>query len=828
MWESKMKLNLSRASTLAITLVLAANAQAAFAQAAEAESAPDGEIVVTAQKRSQSLQDVSAAVSAVTGDALANQKIGNLEDLQSIVPSVNIGNDFNQAKLFIRGVGANTSTTGSSTGVALHVDGAYVARAEAQLTSLFDLERLEVLRGPQGSLYGRNAVGGSINLITAKPTSDLSGYARATYGNYSQFVTEAAINLPLSDSIRIRIAGKTEDRGGYGKNPTTGTDVDDLKRRMVRGHLQVKSGIADLLLTGEYFTQNDNSGAVKYLEPAFPGVARLAPIGVGGFAANPRDLASDVPPSVKTDSYSFTGTLKLDLSDSVTLTNIANYRDFKTALIQDLDASQVFNSRQTTGQVSTVQRRQINSKQYSNELQLGYTSDAVKGVFGLYYFNERQRPRDLVGNFPNGDLQLLNSLRANVVGLNGAPPSPALIGSVTLRQALDNCGNQAAAADGTIAPQRVCLNSDLGTKTYAAFGQVNFDLGVIAGLDNVSLKFGGRYSSEKATSSNPSIIFAANGAGPIFVTTTASTFRQRKFKDFTPEFGVQWEPNPDLLLYYTYAEGFKAGSGENAAGSTIIVDPETVKNHEIGIKSQFLDRKLTLNVSAYSYKLNDLQINKTIAGGPAGFLTVFQNAARTSAQGVEIDFAARPSDHFRVSGGLSYTHSRYKDFVTLDPLNPVNVTGGPAYNPITNPVVTAFGGPCGASLTSNLGPCNIQLAGNPTRNSPDWAYNIRAEWDLPVIDESAGTVTLSGDVGGKSDVFFTEFARAREGVDGYALVDLALRYQSADGGLSVQAWVKNAANTFRRSSTFALSTGRIIGVTYLPPRTYGLTLGYKF
>jgi iron complex outermembrane recepter protein len=143
---------------------------------------------------------------------------------------VNIGNDFNQAKLFIRGVGANTSTTGSSTGVALHVDGAYVARAEAQLTSLFDLERLEVLRGPQGSLYGRNAVGGSINLITAKPTSDLSGYARATYGNYSQLVTEAAINVPLSDSIRIRIAGKTEDRGGYGKNPTTGTDVDDLKR----------------------------------------------------------------------------------------------------------------------------------------------------------------------------------------------------------------------------------------------------------------------------------------------------------------------------------------------------------------------------------------------------------------------------------------------------------------------------------------------------------------------------------------------------------------------------------------------------------------------
>ncbi len=823
-----MKSNVNRVSTLAIAMAMALTAQTGFAQTAEEAPIAEGDIVVTAQKRSQSLQDVSAAVSAVSGDTLANQKIGNLEDLQAIVPSVNIGNDFNQAKLFIRGVGANTSTTGSSTGVALHVDGAYVARAEAQLTSLFDLERLEVLRGPQGSLYGRNAVGGSINLITAKPTSDLSGYVRGTYGNYNQIVTEAAINLPLSDAIRIRIAGKTEDRDGYGRNPTTGGEVDDLKRRMARAHLQVKSGIVDLLLTGEYFTQDDNSGAIKYLEPAFPGVARLAPIGAGGFAVNPRDLESDVPPSVKTDSYSFTGTLKLDVTDSVSLTNIANYRDFKTALIQDLDASRIFNSRATTGQPSTVQRRQIDSVQYSNELQIGYTSDAVKGVFGLYYFHERQQPRDLVGNFPGGDLQLLTSLTNNVVGLNGAAPSPALIGSISLRQALDNCGNQAAPTNGTVAPQRVCLNSDLGTETYAAFGQVNFDLGVLAGLDNVSLKLGGRYSSETAKSSNPSIIFAGNGAGPIFVTTTAATFRERKFKDFTPEFGVQWEPNSDLLLYYTYAEGFKAGSGENAAGSTIIVDPETVKNHEIGVKSQFLDRRLTLNVSAYSYKLKDLQINKTIAGGPAGFLTVFQNAARTSAQGVEIELAARPSNTFRVSGGLSYTHSRYKDFVTLDPLNPVNVTGGAAYNPITNPVVTAFGGPCGASLTTNLGPCNIQLAGNPTRNSPDWAYSARAEWDLPIIDESAGIVTLSGDIGGKSDVFFTEFARAREGADGYALVDLALRYQSANKGFTAQAWVKNATDTFRRSSTFALSTGRIIGVTYLPPRTYGITLGYKF
>src|SRR5690606_13093170 len=194
-------------------------------------------IVVTAQRREQALQDVTASVVAIGADRLGDAQINNLQDLQTIVPSVNFGNDFNQAKIFIRGVGANTSTTGNATGVALHVDGAVVSRAEAQLTSLFDLARVEVLRGPQGTLYGRNATGGSSNLITAKPTRDFSGYARLTYGNYNAFITEAALSGPITDNILFRVAAKTENRDGFGENPATGSDVDDLDRWMARGHL---------------------------------------------------------------------------------------------------------------------------------------------------------------------------------------------------------------------------------------------------------------------------------------------------------------------------------------------------------------------------------------------------------------------------------------------------------------------------------------------------------------------------------------------------------------------------------------------------------------
>ncbi len=783
-----------------------------------------GDIVVTAQKRAQSLQDVSAAVSAVSGSALTNAEISNLADVQQLVPTVTFGNDFNQAKVFIRGVGANTSTTGSSTGVALHVDGAYVARAEAQLTSLFDLERVEVLRGPQGSLYGRNAVGGSINLITRKPTAELTADIRLSYGNYNAVSAEAGVGGAITNWLQFRIAGKAESRDGYGIDPVHGWDVDDLKRQMLRGQLRVLfNDRSDLTLSGEYYRQRDHSGAVHYAESAFPGVARLAPLGTGGFASRPRDLESDEPPSVNTETYSLTGTLNVALAEQLTFTNIANFRQFDTQLIQDLDISAVVSQ---LPNATTVQTRTIDSRQYSNEAQVNWDSPALKAVLGVYYFRERQRPRDQVG------LSSRTGMASNITVLATRPTirdgvfNPGGVNSVPLAEALAMCGFPAG-----VAPNRVCLKSNLGTRAIAVFGQANIDLGVVAGLDGVSLKVGGRYSDEKVDSANPSIILTANAnpaVASVLVTTTAATFRQKTFRDFTPELGLQWAPNRDLLFYYTYAEGFKAGSGENAAGSTTIVRPEKVRNHEIGAKMQLFDRRVTLNLAAYSYKLDDLQINKTVGGGPAGFTTIFENAAKTSAKGVEADVLVRPVDAVRLSGAVSYTDSKYLDFVTLDPLNPVNVAqaGQPAYNPTTNPSPTAFGAPCPAGSLNAFGPCQIQLAGNATRNSPTWSYSLRGEFDVAVGDSEK--VTFSGDLYGKSNVYFTEFERLTEGSAAYTMFDAGLRWTSASDGLTVQASIKNLTDVLRKSSTFALSTGRVIGATYLPPRTYTVSLSYKY
>jgi iron complex outermembrane receptor protein len=306
----------------------------------------------------------------------------------------------------------------------------------------------------------------------------------------------------------------------------------------------------------------------------------------------------------------------------------------------------------------------------------------------------------------------------------------------------------------------------------------------------------------------------------VLLTTPEGTFNRREFHDFTPEAGLSWRPNEDLMLYYTYSEGFKAGAGENAAPGaatgfvSIIVDPEEITNHEIGLKSTWLENRLAVNLAAYIYDLEGQQINKTLSGGPAGFSTIFENAAEASAEGVELEVFASPTEQFRVSAAVSYLHSRYDDFLTKDPLDPRNVSGGlPAGDPATD-----FVPPTGVP--------DVQLAGNPTRNSPDWAWNLHAEYDfgLPVD----GTFTLMGDVSYKDDVYFTEFARLLEGQDAYTILDLQLRYVSGDGRWTAELWGKNLTDEEVASSTFQLATARVIGVTYMPPRMYGLTVGYDF
>lgn len=220
-----------------------------------------------------------------------------------------------------------------------------------------------------------------------------------------------------------------------------------------------------------------------------------------------------------------------------------------------------------------------------------------------------------------------------------------------------------------------------------------------------------------------------------------------------------------------------------------------------------------MNLAAFSYDLQGLQIAKTINDPIVGFRTVFENAAETSAEGVELELLWQATDQFRLDTSIAWVDSQFEDFETSDPLDPRNIPGGPPFDPDTNP--------------TGFAPRLIRLDGNPTRNSPELAWNVHAQYDFGALRNGAA-FGVAADVSFKDDQFFSEYARSIEGADSYTLVDVSLKYTGVDGRLYGSLWAKNLTDEFEPAGTFALATARQIGVTWLPPRTYGLTLGYRF
>jgi len=243
----------------------------AAAPSSRAEESGDSlaleEVVVTATKQVETIDKTAAAITAVRGDALGPGGIQEIRDLAVSVPNVSVGDQFGVNRTFIRGIGMTSIDLGADGAVAFLQDGSMIARPSQQLTGFYDLEQVEVLRGPQGTLYGRGATAGVVNMITKKPTEELDGYVRLTGGNYSAYTFEGAVGGPIAgDAFMGRIAAKIDKRDGYGKNLFTGKDIDDLDSQAVRGILRWKAGDSVTVdLIGDYFKEKDFNYAFHYL-----------------------------------------------------------------------------------------------------------------------------------------------------------------------------------------------------------------------------------------------------------------------------------------------------------------------------------------------------------------------------------------------------------------------------------------------------------------------------------------------------------------------------------------------------------------------------------
>ena len=581
-------------------------------------TADQQEIIVTATKRGGTLQSTPASVSAISSDKIGAGGIQSIADLVGAIPNLSVGDQFGVNRTFIRGVGMTSIDLGADGAVAFLENGAMISRPSAQLSGFYDLEQVEVLRGPQGTTYGRGATAGAINLVTKRPTPQLDGYARFTYGNYDNKIFEGALGGPLAgDKLMARVAAKIENRGGYGKNLFTGSDIDNRKAYAVRGSLLARpSDHLEALLTIDHFHEKDNDYAFHYFGPTIFPEASLPGVLLGGQTingfyaaqgrkANLRNIYSNEEPINRRNGTGATGIITWKPSN-LSIVSTTSYHDFKRFNRDDLDVSQAA----AFGQNNYTER----SKSFSQEFTANYRAGKLELLGGALYFHE-----NLFG-------------RVQVPLTNLAAYFNIVLGTMLPPGFFDN-GNYLQ--DGTVK-----------TDAYGAYMQATYEI-----APRLKLTAGARYNYEKRQGSG-AFIFDALGLN-------IPTDKKKGWSSVTPKFLVEYTTPGNTLVYASATKGFKSGV-INVGSLNAVINPETVWSYEAGIKGKAFDRVLTYSAAAFYYDYKDLQVGFVNANS----IVETRNAASARNYGFEFDTVWRPAKNLSFNLFGTYLNAKFKSFCT--------------------------------------------------------------------------------------------------------------------------------------------------------------------
>ncbi len=750
----------------AIFAALALPAVSAFAQEEEEKKPEFEQIMVTAQKRSENVQDVGVAISTVYGKMLEDANVNNVADLQNIAPGIQIGQSFGFAQIMVRGIGTDNPFAGGDPSVGMHFDGVITGQSSAQFGSLFDIDRVEVLRGPQGTLYGRNTTGGSINVITRRPTDHMEGYFRLTAGNYGLFKTESAIGGPLSDNLMGRLAVRTVNRDGYGTNIADGSDIDDANQKSVRGQLlwQADDDFS-VRFAAEYHKEDDANYVAKFRSPSYDPapLPALEPQPVGSSpASNPRDINSNVELQNFREQSSFTLDMNWDMSEEWAVNSITNFQTFEKIPQGDFDL---------TDADFYIWSESFDVDQFSEELRFTYTTEKLRAIMGLYYYSEEI----------NSD----NRLDLNLVPAAAAAANPTLAGCT-----FDD--NQSDVIIGA-APEDLCFlfRGSSETEAFAAFANVAYDL-----TETLTLTVGGRYSYEDKEGDTD--WWTAPGA-PVL------TFQdQKSFNEFSPSVRLEWDVNEDVMVYGGYSEGFKSGiflSGQR----TPVLDPELMDAYELGLKGFFFDGTVKFNTALFRYDYTDLQQGRSVPAGSSGFTLVYENAASASVNGFEFETSWLATAELRFDASFTYLDSEFDDYVSTDPFDTVYQQLG---------LIEA-----GVDLSQ-------QLAGNRMVQAPEYAWKLAVNYETDLSENWYLSTNLSAAY--KDDVFFTQFNNEDLGQEANTLVDANVKFADKHDRWSINLWAKNLTDEELYVGTFILNSSRTNAGFMAPPRTFGVTVNYNF
>ncbi len=622
-------------------LLLASTSNAALAQ--EAEVADANEIIVTANKRSENLQNVSISVSAVTGDALEKGRTTQIDELVSKVPNLQLTSTVgdNTPIFALRGVSLNDYSLNQSGPVATYYDEVYKGNFALLGIALFDLERVEVLRGPQGTLYGKNTTGGAVNLISRAPKlGETSGYLNAGYGNYNRFDVNGAFNVPLGKNAALRVAGTFAKADGWFENVLPGkSDLGGVSEYGLRAALYVEpSDTVRFTLRGSTSNQNPRNYGI-YAEPAAVNRAGL----------DDRQIAANETSKRRARTYSLALTGNIDLSDSLTITSITSWDKGNLNFIEDTD-----------GQAIAL-------------LEIPYTDRATQFAQDLRLTSDFDGPFNFIlGGYFNRE-KVFNASTFKIAQ------------DVASGGDVDGDGFVTDADCGATTAGEACQfgNSfDQIKKSFAVYTDASFELS-----ETIKLRGGLRYTRD--TGKQPNFIAEQIGpSGAVLGVTipTPATPPSYKIGNVSGKIGLDFQVAQNNLLYATYSRGFRAPSFNAQAffdpAEINVAAAEKVDSFEVGSKNKFADRVITLNMAAFYYKYRNQQF---INIDPATAAQTLLNIPKSRIWGGEAELTARPSDRFTLRGSFGFLNAKIQRGI----VSGTNVAG----NKLTNaPSVTASAG----------------------------------------------------------------------------------------------------------------------------------------
>lgn len=759
-------------------------------QVNESAAASDSsEIVVTARGREQSLQDVSVAVSVVSGDALERGDLRSLQDVTARLPNVRINNGTNTDVLVVRGVGSGANV-GFEQAVGTFVDGVYRGRSRATRASLFDLDRVEVLRGPQTTFFGQNAVAGALNIITRKPGSEFAANASALYEiEHGEYVLEAGITAPLSDTLSVRVAGRLSGMDGFVENVTLNRDGPRMRDAI--GRVSVRFEPTD------NFTSDLRFDVARLRSrDAFPGeiVGCPPPAAFGGAGFACGQLLASAAPEAEFDfraagresffNYDYTEaawTNTLELGD-ITLTSVTAYfehgNDAKIQLIPTPNIG--------FGGSGLLPTRNLEDyQQFSQEIRVqSDVGNTIDWMVGAYYQHSELDARNRTGfHFVPFSLivpGLVTPLAPNTP-IGGRPTLLqkddvySVFGSLTWN-VTDSLRFNAAARYSRVDKQ--------GNRTMT-WGILDGDLGGPDGEAFTPLPLADQLA-------------IGNNRG-VSMTDYADTTRTDD--DFMPSVGIEYDITPDIMAYGSWSYGFKAG-GFDASAQGGVYGPETVSAFEAGIKAT-LGNGTTLNVAAFRSDYDDLQETTIlfIGEGEAQRITaVTANAAGARVQGIEISASSRVAEWLTLSADLGYLDAIYTDF--------------------PNASCTVLGN----VQTPN---CVQDMSGKRRGYAPEWTGTLAANIEVPVSDNLE--LRVDPVLFFSSDFFLSATADPLLRQDGFARADLRIGLGPFDQSWEVALISRNLNDVATSSFIAPLPTSNGATIVYPDrPRTIAVAVSFKF